>query len=155
MAMHVNSPIVVGGATISGSSSGMTMKGPVVFSQGNYVSVSMSKQTGTFAAASGTRIAEWETVLPPFALQLDRIAVTFGEGSAPQGPSMLVKLWSNGVRKGLVSLPVGGATTRACITAALSYTFPASAVARMTVHTVGSTAAGGGGKPTFYMRHWS
>jgi hypothetical protein len=155
MALHTAGPIVVNGATITGSSTGISVPGPITFSRGNYVTVTMPKQEGTHAAASGTRLAGWETVLPPFALQLDHVAMTFGAGSAPQGPSMIVKLWSNGARKGLISLPIAGATTRACISSLLTFTFPASAVARMTVHTVGASAAGGGGKPTLYMRHWS
>lgn len=161
MAMHVSGPLVVGGATLTGSSGGMQLKGPVAFSQGNYVIVHMDKyrgdfyRTGAIAAISGARVAAWETVLPPFALRLDRVAMTFGRGSAPDGAEMRLKVWSNGARKGLFEVGVGAATTRAAMSGALSFTFPASAVLRFTIESVSGTVTGGGGEPTLYMRHWS
>lgn len=155
MPTHFRGPIVSEGSITSGgsiiSTSGVT---PSSLGAGVLVTIPMTKRPGTHAAASGTVIPEWRAALPARQMTLQGVGMTFSSGaSAPQGGTFRLKVWSGNTAKGVVAGSVGGASFPALQLGGLAATFPASAVARLTLHTVGASAAGGGGQPSLYLNY--
>lgn len=112
-------------------------------------------RTGVIAAASTVRAPEFDAIPMWKPFTITGLTLVGGTGN-PGGSSMNIRIWVNGVRKGLATVTLtGGAGAQLNHANGLSFTGPANSVLSLSVASVGGTAGYGQRYQVRYVHGWS